>query len=396
MISVINLRACFCKTRKMAGVKANSNTDRIRELKAFDETKGGVKGLLDAGITKLPSIFHSKQLSDDEWKVASDDVQLSIPIINLKNIHNDSVLRAEVIEKVRYASEKWGFFALINHGISDDVLDRMIDGMRRFHERDTELKKKLYSRESGKKVLYSSNYDLYHAQEANWRDTFSCYMAPNPPTPEEVPSVCREIVIEYSEKVMKLVHTLFELFSEALGLNPNKLKDMGCAEGQLLLGHYYPACPEPKLTLGTSKHTDGTFISVLLQDQIGGLQVLYDNQWVNVPPKKGALLITNGRFISVYHRVIVQKVGPRISVPIFFRPYVQGGKSNASGPIKELFSDGNPQIYKEVDFKDYLNHYLTKGIDFVSPLVKFKLRRNLCPLSSHLLMNKPVRHAQLE
>ncbi|KAM1380521.1 hypothetical protein ACFX2I_022237 [Malus domestica] len=330
----------------MAGVKANSNTDRIRELKAFDETKG--------------------------------------------------VLRAEVIEKVRYASEKWGFFALINHGISDDVLDRMIDGMRRFHERDTELKKKLYSRESGKKVLYSSNYDLYHAQEANWRDTFSCYMAPNPPTPEEVPSVCREIVIEYSEKVMKLVHTLFELFSEALGLNPNKLKDMGCAEGQLLLGHYYPACPEPKLTLGTSKHTDGTFISVLLQDQIGGLQVLYDNQWVNVPPKKGALLITNGRFISVYHRVIAQKVGPRISVPIFFRPYVQGGKSNASGPIKELFSDGNPQIYKEVDFKDYLNHYLTKGIDFVSPLVKFKLRRNLCPLSSHLLMNKPVRHAQLE
>ncbi|KAH0873313.1 hypothetical protein HID58_070675 [Brassica napus] len=66
------------------------------------------------------------------------------------------------------------------------------------------------------------------------------------------------------------------------------------------------------LTLGLTKLSDNSFLTVLLQDHVGGLQVLHDQYWVDVPPVLGALvvnsgdflqLITNGKFISVFWRM---------------------------------------------------------------------------------------------
>lgn len=105
-------------------------------------------------------------------------------------------------------------------------------------------------------------------------------------------------MIEYSKQVKDLGITLFELLSEALGMNPSKLKDMDCAEEFSIYGHYYPPCPKQELTIGTDRHTDGSFITILLQDQVGGLQVLYENQWVNVPPMQGALVINVGDLLQ--------------------------------------------------------------------------------------------------
>ena len=106
-------------------------------------------------------------------------------------------------------------------------------------------------------------------------------------------------MIGYSEKVRALGFTIFELFSEALGLHSSYLNELDSVDGQYLLCHYYPPCPEPELTMGTSKHTDISFMTILLQDQMGGLQVLHQNQWVDVPPVHGSLVVNIGDLLQV-------------------------------------------------------------------------------------------------
>lgn len=104
--------------------------------------------------------------------------------------------------------------------------------------------------------------------------------------------------MEYSHHVMKMGCTLLELLSESLGLKTRHLKEMECSEGLSILCNYYPACPQPELAIGLSKHTDNDFFTVLLQDHIGGLQVLHQNHWVDVPPTHGALVINIGDILQ--------------------------------------------------------------------------------------------------
>nr|AFK34039.1 unknown [Lotus japonicus] len=159
--------------------------DREAELKAFDETKLGVRGLVESGVTKIPRIFNSGLL--DIAENAPTDSLLSVPIIDLRDIHNN---HAGLIDQIRSACKEWGFFQVINHEIPITLLDDMIDGIRRFHE-DPEVRKQYYTRDFKRKFLYYSNTSLYRDKSANWRDTVGCLMAPNPPKPEELPQVLR-------------------------------------------------------------------------------------------------------------------------------------------------------------------------------------------------------------
>ncbi|CAN6975833.1 unnamed protein product [Brassica oleracea var. botrytis] len=134
--------------------------DPYMDRKAFDETKGGVKGLVDAKITQVPRIFHVPQDSLTGKKPSVSD--LKIPTIDFASVHLDTASREAIVEKVNYAAEKWGFFQVINHGVPLNVLEEIKDGVRRFHEDDPEVKKRYFSRDSAnKKFVYYSNFDLY-------------------------------------------------------------------------------------------------------------------------------------------------------------------------------------------------------------------------------------------
>ncbi|XP_043721330.1 1-aminocyclopropane-1-carboxylate oxidase homolog 11-like isoform X2 [Telopea speciosissima] len=373
--------------------EVSATYDRNKELREFDDTKAGVKGLVDAGVVKLPRIFvhhHPSNALLHEGSPGSirhnqTQTQLRLPIIDLGDgiIDKDATFRKEIVEKVRHASETSGFFQVVNHGIPQTVMDEILEGIRRFYEEDTEVKKQFYTRDYvNKRVAYNSNFDLYSSPAANWRDSMYCSMGPQPFNPQDLPEACRDILMEYSDQVKRLGIILFELLSEGLGLKPNRLREMGCEEGHALLCHYYPACPEPELTMGTSEHADGDFLSILLQDHIGGLQVHHQNQWVDVSPTPGALivnigdllqLISNNKFKSAEHRVLAQKVGPRLSIACFFTTTFLPS-TTIYGPIKELLLEDNPPVYRETTVLEYTTYYMAKALDGTSALENFKLQ----------------------
>ncbi|BAU02397.1 1-aminocyclopropane-1-carboxylate oxidase-like protein [Vigna angularis] len=362
-----------------AGTSTPTSFDRLLELKAFEETKGGVKGLIDAGITKIPRIFVMPP-EDIAVSGVRSDTQFEIPVIDLKDVAGD---RSGVINGIRQAAENVGFFQVVNHGMPAKLLEDMLAAAREFHELPQEVKGEYYTREKQKKVKYWTNFDLYQSKHANWRDTLNCTMAPEPLDPQELPPVCRDVIMKFSRQGQVFGSLLFELLSEALGLMPNHLEEMDCAKGHLILSHYYPSCPEPELTMGLSSHTDPDFLTVLLQDHIGGLQVLIQNQWIDVPPIPGALvvnigdllqLLSNDRFKSVEHRVKVNQREARVAIAFFFT-HDHCPSTRMYGPIKQLLSEDNPPVYRETTLQDFNHHFYKKGLDGIPALSHFKLFR---------------------
>ncbi|KAM7257538.1 hypothetical protein ACFE04_013279 [Oxalis oulophora] len=357
----------------------NSDFDRAKELKDFDDTKEGVKGLADKSITKLPRIFirPPDELAED---LKSHQTHFQFPIIDFRGILGNWYNK-EIVEQIKDASEKLGFFQVINHGIPLNVMEGMIDGVRKFNEEDPEIKKKLYTRDRRRKVRFYSNFDLLKSRSVNWRD--SLIISANGLDAEDLPKPCRNTTMEYLEHITKLGDKIFRLMSEALGLQPDYLKSLQSAENKTFLCHYYPACPEPEITLGGSKHSDISFLTILLQNQIGGLQVLYENQWADIPPVEGALvvnigdflqIVSNDKFKSIDHRVVANSNGPRISVACFFSGSEDTNRPpKVYGPIKELISKENPAVYKEFMVGEYARKFFSGKLDDKSGLDHYKI-----------------------
>ncbi|XP_043696032.1 1-aminocyclopropane-1-carboxylate oxidase homolog 4-like [Telopea speciosissima] len=358
--------------------------DRAKEVKQFDDSKIGVKGLVDSGITSIPRFFihPPDSLSCTATPTAtaiaaSPPASNPIPTVDLTDFDSDR--RSIIVDQIRDASRTLGFFQVTNHGIPSEVIDRTIAAIKGFNEQSVDIKALHYNRDVGRSVSFSSNFDLYTSKAANWRDTIELRWGPNFDI-SEIPEICRSELVEWDRQVQRLGETLMEILSEGLGLEGGRLKALSCTEGKTMVAHYYPFCPQPDLTLGTSSHTDPGVLTVLLQDQIGGLQVKHGEHWVNVQPVPGALVInigdilqviSNDGYRSVEHRVLANHLlQPRISIAIFFNP---SKREDLYGPLPELISQDKPALYRPFTLSEFLGRFFTRGLGDKSLISHFQL-----------------------
>lgn len=111
----------------------------------------------------------------------------------------------------------------------------------------------------------------------------------------------RDDVAEYCTNARRLVLRLLEAISESLGLERDYIDKAMRQHGQHVALNYYPPCPEPELTYGLPGHTDPNLITVLLQDEVPGLQVLRHGRWVAVNPIPNTFIVNVGDQMQVHY-----------------------------------------------------------------------------------------------
>jgi len=114
-------------------------------------------------------------------------------------------------------------------------------------------------------------------------------------------NACRETLEEYSRKGKEVIEELLKGISLSLGLEENYIhRRMNVELGsQLLVINYYPPCPKPELVMGLPAHTDHGLLTLLQQNQLGGLQIQHQGKWIPINPLPNSFLINTGDHMEV-------------------------------------------------------------------------------------------------
>lgn len=115
----------------------------------------------------------------------------------------------------------------------------------------------------------------------------------------------RVVFQKYCEALKKLSLVLMEIIGISLELDGNYFKKFYEDGGAIVRANCYPICPEPGLTLGVGPHHDPTSLTILHQDDVGGLEVLVDDKWKSVRPRNDAFVINIGDTFSVPFFILV-------------------------------------------------------------------------------------------
>lgn len=116
----------------------------------------------------------------------------------------------------------------------------------------------------------------------------------------------RKATEEYGKNLHQVVEKLFGCLSLGLGLAPDELK-IAVGGDELVYNlkiNYYPPCPRPDLVLGVPAHTDLCALTILVPNQVQGLQVHRDQYWYDVAYIPNALIIHIGDQIEVLNYIL--------------------------------------------------------------------------------------------
>lgn len=113
--------------------------------------------------------------------------------------------------------------------------------------------------------------------------------------------ICSETLDEYVTKSRELIGELLKGISQSLGLEENYInKRMKVNSGsQLLVINFYPPCPKPELVMGLPAHTDHGLLTLLMQNELGGLQIQHQDKWIPVHPLPNSFVINVGDHLEV-------------------------------------------------------------------------------------------------
>ncbi|XP_014515767.1 probable 2-oxoglutarate-dependent dioxygenase At5g05600 [Vigna radiata var. radiata] len=337
-----------------------------------------VQALAESGLTTIPERFiKPKSQRPTVYSHAYSHTtpeDINIPVIDMKHLYGmEEGRREEELHRVAAACQEWGFFQVVNHGVSHELMKSAREVWREFFHQPIEVKEE-YANTPLTYEGYGSRLGVKKGAVLDWSDYFFLHYMPCSLRDQNkwpnLPTSLRNVISEYGEEVVKLGGRVLEILSENLGLKKDFLLNAFGGEkhlGACLRVNFYPKCPQPDLTMGLSSHSDPGGMTILLPDEnVSGLQVRRGDDWITVKPTPNAFIInigdqiqvlSNAVYKSIEHRVIVNSDKDRVSLAFFYNP-----RSDIPiEPAKELVTEDRPALYPSKTFDEYRLYIRTKG-----------------------------------
>jgi isopenicillin N synthase-like dioxygenase len=286
----------------------------------------------------------------------------------IASIDLQSAPASELAQRIHWALCDAGFFAITGHGVAPQLVQAALDASRQFFALPQADKERWHINRSGRQRGFDPIgwQALDPTQPPDVKESFYIgveHLAPNQWPDEALLPGFRTACEGYAQAMQSLARRLMGLFELALNLPPghfnSSMQNPTCTTRLL----HYP--PQPATAapgqLGCGAHTDWGALTLLAQDDAGGLQVqAHDGTWFDVPPLPGALVVnigdmmqrwTNDRWRSAVHRVINKQSGrDRWSIAYFFDLDAQA----RIAPLASCVSEQQPARYAPITAGEHL------------------------------------------
>ena len=277
----------------------------------------------------------------------------------------------DAVERIAKACREWGFFQVVNHGIGDDLISALWRETRRFFARPLGEKEAILRTRENPWGYYNNELTKNQRDKKEVFDYTKEGVDPIYRSENRWPAgdtAFRETLLAYLDANTALSLRLLQAFCVGLDLPPDFMHDeFAESHTGFMRLNYYPvrdpladsAVPHQDIAdYGVHHHTDAGALTVLLQDDVGGLQVYRDGYWHDIPPVAGAFVINTGDMMQIWsndlyqaaiHRVIAMDSVDRYSIPFFFNPAAAATVS----PLPTSVSDERPARYREVRWAEF-------------------------------------------